>query len=233
MRKIMKVKCLILAVILLFSFTFTAMASEGLKEKQISNVIEFLADLKVLHNVNEADEKITRGDFVSLTVSAMKAEIEGEIDGTFADVDKTHKNAADIYKAKLLGVVSGAQGNRFYPDTEISYNAAIKILVSALGYKNQAEAMGGYPMGYFIVAQNISLTKGVPVKDESALNFGEASVLIYNFLNSDLCEIVEVSGENSTSKRQYGVNLLNSKYALKTIEGVVKSAEMVYDSTII
>jgi len=226
----MRIKSLILALIMMFSLTVSTALAEEQKVSHDENVVSFLTDLGVIEGDRDKEDTVTRGEFLKYVTDALMINTEGDIDGTFTDVDKSHIYAKEIYTAKLMGIVSGAQSSRFMPDSPITYNAAIKILVSALGYKNTSEAYGGYPIGYTLVAGDIELSKNVPAKGEGNLNFGDVCKLLYNFLNADLCEVVAVSGENSTEQRQNGKTLLYEKYNLEYVDGIIKSAGFISSS---
>lgn len=69
----------------------------------------------------------------------------------------------------------------FAPDDYITYQDALKILVCALGYKDMAEARGGYPAGYLTVAK----TRGIINTDFLGSDYiprEKAAEIVYNSL---------------------------------------------------
>lgn len=219
----MKIRALILS----FVFVTVSLLSVGTVSAANINVVDseqdVLISLGVINDNLSENMTITRGQFVSYVMKALNYDIEPSIDGSFIDVDNMHSFAEDIYKAKLMGVISGAGGNRFNPDEPITYNSAVKIMVSALGYMKIAEYHGGYPVGYSIVAADIGLVKRVHISGEDALKKSDALKLLYNFLNCDMCMVTNVNSDQVGQQRQYGKSIITENYNMKTVTGVVKS----------
>lgn len=60
------------------------------------------------------------------------------------------------------GIMSGMGDNKFMPDAQVSYIQVVKTLIDFLGYREQAEAYGGYPYGYAIMASTFGLSQYAP-----------------------------------------------------------------------
>ena len=58
------------------------------------------------------------------------------------------------------------------------------MLVTALGYGQKADALGGYPTGHFRIARSLGILKGLEEK-EGPLTVKEAYTCVYNALYAD------------------------------------------------
>ena len=75
----------------------------------------------------------------------------------FYDVDETNPAFGAVYALYQIGAVSLPEDRNFSPNANITYAEAAKILVSMLGYSEQAEAMGDFPAGYLTLANNLNI----------------------------------------------------------------------------
>mgnify|MGYP003300871223 CR=1 FL=1 len=73
----------------------------------------------------------------------------------FEDVPANHFAKDAISTAFELGIINGVDEKHFSPDAPLSYEQAVKIIVTALGYKLKAESKGGYPFGYMLIAKQL------------------------------------------------------------------------------
>jgi len=121
-------------------------------------------------------ETITRAEFARIVVTMRNF---GNIPGSglhtgFNDVPQEHWASAYVAMAADMDVVRGDSGHngRFYrglflrdsnfrPDDVITLEEAIAMLVRAIGGQPIANANGGFPSGYFYVAEMLGITDGV------------------------------------------------------------------------
>lgn len=61
--------------------------------------------------------------------------------------------------ASDLGIVAGMGDGTFAPDSPVTYEQAVKMLVCLLKYEPMAKNMGGWPAGYIAAGAQIGLTK--------------------------------------------------------------------------
>ena len=73
-----------------------------------------------------------------------------------------------------------AESEELYPNEEIEFNTAVKLLVHVLGYQGIAEAKGGFPNGYLMQAKTTGLLSGVSVKEK--LTYADEMKLIKNLI---------------------------------------------------
>lgn len=105
-------------------------------------------------------DNITRAEFCKMICAALgfkdAKSIRHSVVEDFYDVDTNHWAYDYIQTANGLGLVEGVGNGYFNPDKNITLQDTIKIIVTALGYKYEAEK-DGYPDGYINVAQEIAL----------------------------------------------------------------------------
>lgn len=79
-----------------------------------------------------------------------------------------------------------------YSERPITYVQAVKTLVTALGYDNEASGKGGYPEGYMLAAAGMGLIKGISASETDELTWGMLAKLMYNALD---CNTVKRDGD--------------------------------------
>lgn len=150
--------------------------------------INFLETLNILSvsdmNTDFSEEsKITRGQLAVYTARLMNISADNDYgEEFFKDLPKNHYAFGAVKSLVEKGIIHGS-GDYFYPDSNITSEQAIKIMVSALGYSVAAEAKNGYPYGYISVARDIDLLDGVNIIEGQELTKIEAVRLLFNSLS--------------------------------------------------
>lgn len=211
---------LLVALLLIFTSYSAINVSAASDESKYKSAFDFLAALDI---VSEEKQNVTRGDFAQMIVKSLGG-APAEYKNIFADVKASTPNADYIQTAYDMGIINGMGTGNFLPDNPVSYAAVIKMAVAGLGYSRIASALGGFPTGYLLVAKEIGLTSGVGASLEQNISFQNVCILLYNFLNADICEVTGVSGNDVTQARQYGVSPLTRNFNLSKVEGVCKTA---------
>lgn len=167
--------------------------------------------------------KVTRGDFIG---RAMYITGAGEIPASeeiFSDVPVSNENAGAINAAYKMGIVAGTGNGKFSPSSTLTAEQAAKILVTILGYDVRANAYGGYPGGYLVVATTQGILKNVSVGDYDECTWGVAAQLIYNAMNADVLQkAVYPEGEYYTVDGENPMTLWMGIYLYK---GIVTATE--------
>lgn len=197
----------------------------------VTNEYDMLIAVGILNeNVNLASSsgKVSRAGLVKAVVDIYLGGLSGAIsmtDSVYSDVKENTAFRNEILFANQLGFISNAEN--FRPDDDITYAEAIKILVSALGYRHEAAYRGGFPAGYGKVARNIGLTDEITaIGNEDALDFMTFYKLLYNAaVRCDIAEIYSVTGSGDDFKITYaavkGKKLLTEKFHVYETEGIV------------
>ncbi len=173
-----KVLSLVLALVMVLgSFSFVSAAKyDDVTGTEYAEAVNRLSLLEILTGYPDGTFKpentITRAEFAAVAVrakglaNAAKA-AEGLPTG-FEDVPANNWASGIVGVAAKSGIVNGVGNGLFAPQAPVKYEEAVTMLVRALGYEAAAQAKGGYPYGYLIVANEVGLlddvkgTQGAP-----------------------------------------------------------------------
>lgn len=181
---------LITVVMLLTMVTVNASATSfaDTEGKSCETAVEVLSALGIVEGKAEGsyepDSSLTRAEMATIILRAMNMAQNAKGTDVFTDVPSSHWAYANVSAAYQLGIVNGTSATTFAPDATVTYEQAVKMVVSALGYGVQAEAIGGYPSGYLAKATQLDLLKGVKVGGE--MSRGDMAILLYNALDVEL-----------------------------------------------
>lgn len=156
--------------------------------KACSRAVEILKALDIVEgkteDAYEPDSALTRAEMTTIILRVMQMEQGAKGSDVFEDVPSTHWAYANIATAYQMGIVNGTSETTFEPDKTVTYDQAVKMVVSALGYSVVAETMGGYPSGYLSKAAQLDILKGT--QPETAMTRGNMAILLYNALEVEL-----------------------------------------------
>lgn len=107
----------------------------------------------------------------------------------FPDVVEGHWATGYINVATAQKYVIGDDNGNFRPDDKITFAEAVTILTRVLGYEPSAQANGGFPTGYLVVAGNNGMLKGgISASNDSSALRGTVAMMGYNALTINLME---------------------------------------------
>ncbi len=138
-------------------------------DKGLYNSEEKIEKLKQYNIVNcyedggfYPENNITRAEFCKMVsiIAGISLDDKNETSSFFSDVSKEHWANPYIMFCYNHGLIQGVSKNLFEPDKYITYQDALKILVSVLGYEDIAKQRGDYPIGYVETAKKIGITNG-------------------------------------------------------------------------
>lgn len=138
----------------------------------------------------------------------------------FSDVSVGDAYAAEIAMAYDLGLISGYGDGTFHPKQSVTYNQMVKMLVVLLGYKDNAEALGGYPAGYQIIANQKDVSRGLDAKGEEPLNYSDMARLMRSALLAPLAE-GETYENGFVEYAETGQNILSAWHGIDYLRGEV------------
>lgn len=206
--------------VILMCLSHTLVLAES--DTDYDNAIGILSQLEINKDINaDAQKSITRAEFVAMVVRAINADLIGVDSLVFGDCDDSVFKS-EIFTARILGITNGTSENTFSPNDGVLRDVAAKIIVSALGYTEQAEALGGYPSGYINVASRIDLFKGVG--SESDLSVRDACIMVCNALFSQVSVISGVQDGNIIRQINKSSNLLTENFDLNYADGIITAA---------
>ena len=189
------------------------------------NEIELLYNLGIVEG-NENGEfmpeaSVKRIEFAVMILRMLN--MDGfAMEGEFDDIPKSHWAYDYAGTVKAMGIVEGIGDNLFGIDMDVTYDQALKMLVSALGYANIAEQQGGFPKGYNAMAVTLGITDDVPITT-GAVNRLSAALLIENCLEADMLK----PGQEDTTNPD---NILEDTLKYKKMRGRVDATFDAYGS---
>ena len=183
MRSIRWLTVIILILSVCFNGISFAMENE---ENYFENESKFLSALGFKgfekFDTTNAETVLTRAEFADIVVRLMGYHaFELPNKSIFLDVPEEHPSSGSISFLAISGVVSASDTDMFRPDDVILFEEAVKMIVSAIGYRPYADLKGGYPSGYIAAAQYAGIFDGVDIQANSFTK-GVACKLIYNAL---------------------------------------------------
>lgn len=209
-----KIICIILAMLMTFSALPISAANNY--EKALSRITPF----KLLEE-KSPDSPVTRGEAVQALIKILlKADLQNDgLVPPFADISVESPIAPYVNYAYTLGFLSGVDGMHFAPDSPITAQQFIKVAVSVLGYKIQADKEGGYPNGYLSVALRLKLLDGVKYTADK-FTFEAAVRIIDNMMDAKTLEAVYDLDKYELSAESLYIQMLQ-RGELKAIKGIV------------
>ena len=240
MRKQNRIICLICVIAMLLGcFVQPAMADfSDTKNHTFEQAIEMLSAIGVVEGNPDGtfapDNLVTRAEIITMILRATDV---AEFVGSSASnpfTDTVNHWAKDyISYAYNMGIVSGNGDGTFSPDSNVTFEQAVKMVVNMIEYGYVAEGNGGYPGGYITVAAQNKITDNIGSSMGSALTRGQVAQLIYNAMNTPM--LVQDNWGDNVSYSKGGENdTLMAKFMLDT-EGygvVTKVSYTALDGTI-
>ena len=126
------------------------------------------------------ENTITRAEFTTLMCRIMGLEkLAGEYaTESFSDLDRAHWANGYVAIGAEKEVVNGYDDGTFRPSQGVTAEQAVKMVICALGLREEAEKLGEYPKGYIALAKDKGLVEWEITSEE--LKRKDAAVLIYN-----------------------------------------------------
>ena len=187
------------------------------------NSLEKLKALKIMSRSIYEKSEISRLELAKTALKLLDIEpmeIPEEI--TFEDVSEDEKGV--VATVNSMGIMHGASDKEFNPDGAATVAQAMKIILTAMGYKPLAESKGGYPGGYMQVASSLGLTKGVGAsQDETIKGLGFAN-LLDNALDTEVLSVFSY-GEKEGPAILKGNKLMNAYMSIEKAVGIIEVTE--------
>ena len=212
--KVKKLVSLLMASFMLMSVVVVS-ATELTKEQQ-TDLYSYGIMVGDENGDLRLNDIITKAEVVKMISCAYDVDVSSNdslVNNYFNDIPQNHWAIKYINIAKELGIVDGDENGNFKPEDEITCNDVIKMIVYVLGYSPMADAMGGYPNGYLMVATQIGLTKSLSIKNESIASRNDVAILISNAL--DIPIMVQTGLD-------FGTEQPNAKYQIANGENGTK-----------
>ena len=154
-----------------------------------AEAVKALAELDIINGYPDktfrANNTITRAEMCAIALRTQGLEKEAQKakgKTNYSDVADSHWASGYINKATELDIVQGDGNRNFRPDANVLYEEAVKIIVNAVGYGEEAIAKGGWPDGFIQVAQEKGMLENVPGNKGVIISRGAVALLTYQGL---------------------------------------------------
>lgn len=132
-----------------------------------------------------------------------------------------------IALAKAAGIARSDDEGNFNPELDATYEDALQMVVSAIGYGHQAISRGGSLNDYVYVAQRLGLTKKLSTGLGQNITRSDVAKLVYRALTVDLMQPVSYSNDGAVVDYRAieGENALNTYFDVYEVKGVITDNE--------
>lgn len=198
-------------------------------ENQNENIyLNALISLSIIKKdeITSLDGFVKRKDFAKIIcrfIGLFNAETSAKT--KFLDVSYNENSSGSIKILSDLSIMNGYEGNIFLPENYLTYNEAVKIIISSLSYDEIAKSMGGYPVGYLSFAINNKIIKDNLKNKGDKITFNEAFELLYNSLDV-LCVSLKGIGKENTYSSLGGKTVLTQIHNANKKQGIVEGFEI-------
>lgn len=131
---------------------------------------------------------LTRAQFCTLAIRAMGLEDKAAANGykiLFSDVKPGEWYTGYVNLAYSQGVINGYGNGRFGPGDGVTYGQVATILLRLLDYTSD-DVGKVWPRDYVIFAEDLGLSEGLSLSADSVVTRGQAAVLLYNMLGTEV-----------------------------------------------
>jgi len=184
MKKLSFIRLPIFLMIVVFLIATSAYASNPVPQ---NNYVSSLTSLNILRGNYSLESKVKRAEFISWVVRAMGYDQDIDISKmqmSCKDVKKTYWAYDNLKIALNFKFIDVYPNNTLRPDENITSKDALVILIRALGYGSDI-----LKSSYEEISKestSLGLINDVTISDSKSLTHGQAYILIYNFLTSNL-----------------------------------------------
>lgn len=153
--------------------------------------------LEVFPKISEADTTggVTRAEFALALARILRVDTTKTSDVRyFTDIAMSHWAHTAVNALVEQKIISQSDDKLFHPDDFVSFNEAVKMMVCTIGYRDYAEAKGGYPYGYIAAANRAKILEGVEGREEFTL--GDMLILSANAVCAHMYDISYIENGN-------------------------------------
>lgn len=194
MKNLSKVLAVVLAFAMALSMVSFAAYSDIEAGADCEEAVTVLSALGVLSGYEDGTFKpeatITRAEFASVVIRMLGyGDIAGGGVVIYTDVPADHWANGVIALASQQGIISGYGNGAFGPNDPVTVEQATAMVVRALGYTPMADANGGYPGGFQVVAAQRGILANCSYASTTApATRGTVAQMVYNSLTVPMME---------------------------------------------
>ena len=189
---------IIMAVIMVMSFTTIAFATSGftdISKSKYETAINELYDLGIVNGYSTTkfgtNYTLTRAEACTIIVRALYGEKTVPDVINFTDVSYRDWFYDYVNTAVYYNIMHGHNATTFAPNDEITYDQMATLVLNALGY-NAPKLAGKWPTNVRTIADRLNLYTNLPyfIDGSEYITRGEACQMLYNALDCYAVEYV-------------------------------------------
>ena len=236
MKNLKKTLAVVLAfaMILSMSAISTLAYTDVAEGTVVSEAVSILSNLNILTGFEDGTfrpaETVTRAQMAAIICRVLGYEEQANSSKgstVFNDVAADHWASGYINVAQAQQIINGYGDGNYGPEDKVTYEQAVKMIVSALGYDLAAQSKGGYPTGYLAIASSKGITKNANGRVGDAAARSTIAVLAYNALEVELMD--QTSWSTGADGDRYGMTgetVLSRYLGVKKYEGIVTATPL-------
>ena len=235
MTNLKKTLAVVLAFAMMLSMGSVFAYSDVEDGTTVSEAVSILSNLNILTGFEDGtfrpDETVTRAQMAAIICRMLGYEDQAQSSmGTtvFDDVAASHWASGYINVTQAQGVINGYGNGNFGPEDKVTYEQAVKMIVSALGYDLAAARKGGYPTGYLAIASAEGITKKANGRVGDAAARSTIAVLVYNALDVQLMDQYSWTTDGSDEYGKISDTVLTKYHGIYKFRGIVEETPVSY-----
>ena len=220
-----KISAIILCICLLTSSMVAAVFAQ---DENIPNGAYLLQYLKIMNFADTQNywlENITRAEFSQAVYNIVKSADKARSGNAYyTDIKGNEPLFEAVGFLAETGILTVSDDRKFNPDSPVTYDEAVKMLVTLAGYAPYAMSKGAYPTGYIMTAQNLKITNGLTLGGN--LDRAAAATLIYNTLSVKMYDVDFIKNGAVNYTFSDTETVLERYFDIYAVEGVVTKQNM-------
>jgi len=231
-----RILCLMMSFILagLSMTSFTAIGADETTyalSQSSQNSKELLSAIDIdLSHCDDTVATVSRAEFIYVLMQLVGCGGEGGGSVPFDDVAASDYFSSALSYALGLNVVSAASS--FYPLREVTVYEACKMSIAALGGAYLANVKGGYPYGYYRIADEMNLLDAITSSGDEFLSREEFYHFMQAFVNAYVYEPEKIGNDSLViSNARTVLEVYHDAY---TVSGIITANEFsaLYDPNV-
>jgi len=191
MRNLKKVLALVIAFSMMLSVVAFAGYNDVDADADYAGAVELLSALDIIKGDDQGnfnpDNTITRSEMAAIICRAKG--LEDAANGAkgptaFTDVAADHWASGYVNLASQNGIIAGYGNGLFGPEDTLTYEAAVAMIVRALGFEPMAAMKGGWSAGYVVVANTYKITEGA----DATATRANVAILMANAMDTPMMD---------------------------------------------
>lgn len=220
-----KISAIILCICLLTSSMVAAVFAQDENIPNGAYLLQYLKIMNFADTENYWSENITRAEFSQAVYNIVKSADKARSGNAYyTDIKENEPLFEAVGFLAETGILTVSDDRKFNPGSSVTYDEAVKMLVTLAGYAPYAMSKGAYPTGYIMTAQNLKITNGLTLGGN--LDRAAAATLIYNMLSVKMYDVDFIKNGAVNYTFSDTETVLERYFDIYAVEGVVTKQNM-------